>query len=528
MSTPEGLVPMTGNSHLRGFPAGRTVLVMAAVTVALSILVSVLIPANKAISLVPDDSLFYTRIAQNLVLGHGYTFDRISPTTGFQPLWLHVQAALFLVVSLLTGTATLSNPQFLLRSSFFLTVFIRLATASWIFTRYWKSGRGRVSWGLSAAAYLILSMTWDFMMETDLLLLLFLFAYDGYLKEGGGTWAYPLFALCVFTRVDFSAVLLILAVLGLAADWRGRRSGSLREPLLLAVSALAGVAAVLLLSRIISGHAMPVSVILKVRGAALSSLGRDVPGLFFIPALSVPLLVSLTTGAVAFAVRPDARRRVLRRFLPLGGLVALAVMQYVGSTLWGWHYYIPLIGYSVYLFGYSLSLLEEKCSGAGHASLFRWLVILLVTPFLWLPFSTFLRILNSERPPEFMYFAMEIARILPSESTVFSTDRAGVLAVFGQVRVVNGDGLVNSYEYVTDYLMRGRVDEFIEEKDIDYIVPWSIGDDDLSAGPEAGPLVYEISPWFLDVPSSYVNLSRDSLVLEYDSPYLRNCRLFSL
>lgn len=518
---------MTGNSHLIGLPAGRTAMVLA-VTVTLSILVSIIIPSNKAISLCPDDSLFYTRIAQNLAQGHGYTFDRISPTTGFQPLWLHVQAALFLVVSLLTGTGTISNPQFLLRSSFFLTVFIRMVTASWIFMRYRTTGRGRISWSLAAVAYLILSMTWDFMMETDLLLLLFLFAYDGYLKDGRGAWVYPLFALCVFTRVDFSAALLILAVLSVAAGWRGGRTRSLRGPLLLAVSSLAGAAAVLLLSKIISGHAMPVSVILKVRGVALTSLSRDVPGLFFIPALSVPLMVSLILGTLAFAVRPDARRIVLRRFLPLPGMVILAVMQYVGSSLWGWHYYIPLIGYSVYFFGSSLSLLEEKCSGAGRVSLFRWLVILLVSPFLWLPFSTFLKSLDSERPPEFMYFAMEIARILPSESTVFSTDRAGALAVFGQVRVVNGDGLVNSYEYVTEYLLRGKVDEFIEEKDIEYIVPWTIGAADFSAGPQAGPLVYEISPWFLDVPSSYVSLSRDSLVLEYDSPYLGSCYLFSL
>jgi hypothetical protein len=35
-----------------------------------------------------DDAFYYLVIARNVAAGHGFTMDQISPTNGFQPLWL--------------------------------------------------------------------------------------------------------------------------------------------------------------------------------------------------------------------------------------------------------------------------------------------------------------------------------------------------------------------------------------------------------------------------------------------------------
>lgn len=37
--------------------------------------------------IISDDAFYYFKIAQNVVLGHGFTFDTINSTNGFQPLW---------------------------------------------------------------------------------------------------------------------------------------------------------------------------------------------------------------------------------------------------------------------------------------------------------------------------------------------------------------------------------------------------------------------------------------------------------
>ncbi|NHI92332.1 MAG: hypothetical protein EAX96_07495 [Candidatus Lokiarchaeota archaeon] len=44
----------------------------------------------------PDDVFYYWKIAQNLVIGNGFSFDGVTLTNGFQPLWLFIIAPFFI------------------------------------------------------------------------------------------------------------------------------------------------------------------------------------------------------------------------------------------------------------------------------------------------------------------------------------------------------------------------------------------------------------------------------------------------
>ncbi|HMI30346.1 MAG TPA: hypothetical protein VK527_01310, partial [Candidatus Limnocylindrales bacterium] len=35
-----------------------------------------------------DDSFFYLQVARNIAAGHGSTFNTVSPTNGYHPLWM--------------------------------------------------------------------------------------------------------------------------------------------------------------------------------------------------------------------------------------------------------------------------------------------------------------------------------------------------------------------------------------------------------------------------------------------------------
>lgn len=48
--------------------------------------------ATKAL---PDDAFYYFQIARNLANGRGASFDGLSPTNGFHPLWLALITPLF-------------------------------------------------------------------------------------------------------------------------------------------------------------------------------------------------------------------------------------------------------------------------------------------------------------------------------------------------------------------------------------------------------------------------------------------------
>lgn len=69
--------------------------VLAAATLAGSIYVSVT-PANSLMNWYNvDDAFFYYKVAQNVLSGHGFTFDQINLSNGFHPLWMVVCLGVF-------------------------------------------------------------------------------------------------------------------------------------------------------------------------------------------------------------------------------------------------------------------------------------------------------------------------------------------------------------------------------------------------------------------------------------------------
>ena len=42
-----------------------------------------------------DDAFYYYKVAQNVLAGHGFTFDQINLTNGFHPLWMVVCLGVF-------------------------------------------------------------------------------------------------------------------------------------------------------------------------------------------------------------------------------------------------------------------------------------------------------------------------------------------------------------------------------------------------------------------------------------------------
>lgn len=108
--------------------------VLVAATLAFLSVFFLTAPIQRVLTVIPDDSAYYFKIAENASAGDGLTFDGINRTNGFQPLWLYmlvpVYAAIhrppetmyriFLVlqVLLLAGAALLLNavlPRFVSR-----------------------------------------------------------------------------------------------------------------------------------------------------------------------------------------------------------------------------------------------------------------------------------------------------------------------------------------------------------------------------------------------------------------------------
>jgi hypothetical protein len=69
--------------------------ILAIIVLCLHVYVA-LSPAESLITwYTTDDAYYYFKVAQNVVAGHGFTFDQINLTNGFHPLWMFVCIAVF-------------------------------------------------------------------------------------------------------------------------------------------------------------------------------------------------------------------------------------------------------------------------------------------------------------------------------------------------------------------------------------------------------------------------------------------------
>jgi len=121
---------------MRFFPRDRTGKILFCLGVALHLAVALFFYLNlypDIQRLMPDDTLYYLKIAENIAQGHGSVFSPAEPTNGYHPLWMGILfivrflfrpgRELFILLSLLVsvllnGTTALLLRRFLLRLGF--------------------------------------------------------------------------------------------------------------------------------------------------------------------------------------------------------------------------------------------------------------------------------------------------------------------------------------------------------------------------------------------------------------------------
>jgi len=154
-----------------------TVVVCLAATVFAFYVASVAsLPLGGLVRFVPDDAFYYLKIAQNTVAGRGPTFDGLSPTTGFHPLFM----LLILPIAAIFG----SSPEMAIRVIVLLcaTLFLLCAVVLW---RIINSLAGRGAQAIAfAAAVTAPSLVFVSIggLETALALLLTLIALSLFVK----------------------------------------------------------------------------------------------------------------------------------------------------------------------------------------------------------------------------------------------------------------------------------------------------------------------------------------------------------
>jgi hypothetical protein len=177
-----------------------------------------LLPAHRLVSYLSDDAYYYFKVARHIAEGKGPTFDGITLTTGFYPLYTFILAAFNCLFSL-SGSESLVRVAILLNALCFLaTGWLILVTAR----QLWGTSAGRwgaILWYSNPNAYILAATG----MEASLysFCLASFFAFLAFSRASSDHWSstyrgYALLGLlggaCVVARTDALVLVAIAAI----------------------------------------------------------------------------------------------------------------------------------------------------------------------------------------------------------------------------------------------------------------------------------------------------------------------------
>lgn len=399
-----------------------------------------------------DDAYFYAQIAHNL--GHRglSSFDGINTTSGYHLAWGALLGGLAALIDLFTAS---KNVHLYLYQVFFAGLAV---AGSWRFARS----------GVERFAFLVLVVMGTLLMET-LLLSLLLLAFGelatGTAAERRAGLGRTLVFLVPLVRID-AAVILLVYVAFLA--WEGER----RESVKLALALGAGVTAQLGTMYLLFGEPWSVSSLIKVsHGSFLGGLAASVtgpePGIALGYVVRFTLFLGLMGAVVAtWLTVPDLRER--RRWIYLALGAAAFASGHIATHLMPFWCYLP---------AYLLALRAITSSGPPP----RWKRLVLyavaVLGVAFLAHKVRIHYKNLEVIAGARDFVARLRDHVPSDGRIYQIDGSGFTGYFSRRTVVNGDGLVNSYEYARR-LQAGQLAGYLDEQEICFIITNRQRDDD--------------------------------------------------
>jgi len=72
-------------------------------------------------------------------------------------------------------------------------------------------------------------------------------------------------------------------------------------------------------------------------------------------------------------------------------------------------------------------------------------------------------------------YAKTLNSIVGEKERIYQVDFSGLVAFFSDRNMIDGDGLVNSFDYY-DYMKEGRIDDYLKKYNVDYYSTYSVKD----------------------------------------------------
>jgi len=435
---------------------------------------------EAVVTRIPDDTGYFYKIALNVALGKGLTFDGINQTNGFQPLWL------YMLLPLAWAMREAPVDLYLRAALIYQLSLVAIAGVVFFFAMLLYSRR---SVALTATTLFYIFGIGHFAngMETGILvlclsaLLYFSLKYRPFSDSSTSKHAFVfglLLGLTVLARLD---MVFLLAVIYTFILWQAfaktERAGRARlgKQLLLSVIAFTLVTApYFVYNKIHFGAIMPISGQLKNSFPYIlqPNFGADRFPSSVMLTFSLIFVSSLISILLFLRSRAASTEQDGYKFtvLLIGSLYVsvhyLHTALFMKWAVFGWHFAFYFL-HACVLFAY---ILDRFLSYIPTFARRPVAAIVIIALFSVLVDRTYGAATTQPRhwQPHSYRAAVWVRNNLPQDARLALKD-AGLFGLLSERSVVNLDGLVNNLEY-QEYLRRKRLNDYFRQKGIQYLV----------------------------------------------------------
>lgn len=451
---------------------------------------------------VQDDAFIFMRVARNLALGHGYSFDGLNPTSGAPPLWIWLTA----------GNHLLWGPEGAAKATLIESAFFGAAATLMAFAIARRFAGRAVAWLSFALSALLAPAFFNGLngMETSLFTFVGLVALWLYMDRanGRGTVAGYFLVGCTLGVLNLAradgmflglAVVLVEVVYLVRAE-RSRRAGLIGKIVVLVVGAALFTLPLLLLCLRANGTVIPSNQFgrrliswERAMRADGSLAWRAVPGRLVYNFLNMQDLLALSMGSAVLAVL-SAIAGLLRKGSRRLAAIALVYCLSYFSVLILYQWFFPNLHGLRYLnlpAHILIILVSTFCVRvlAGVTARFRLRRVALGAVTLLILTSSFYGYREVAREfdvagrarlvPAYSDAEVEsrwgtldwVAGNMPRGTVVAASDH-GALAYFTEVSVVDLDGILDPEPIRA--VWSGSIADVFARRRVEYVILWPV------------------------------------------------------
>lgn len=435
------------------------------------ILSGLFLPIDYLLRFFLDDAYFYMKTALNFSRGVGSTFDGMNSTNGYHPLWFLLLSAWYFVIELF-GKA---SPETLLRATFILIVCINTVSLLLVsdIMREFTGKEQKNTIVIFLALIITMPLFLVIGLEQQLLILLFLlYLYYEISGKNNSIFIKPLLlSMIILTRTDM--IIYLLPAILFYEYKISPEAKRLTRTIRLSVFPLLTYGGYQLSNYLIFGEFTTVSSKIEfIPGIPLIQYHLPMP-------LSDPirfgLLLIFLTGLTGYLLRGRKRLHENSRIQIACLFDALFFFSIVYMLI---HYSFNKNGMREWY--YSMPVLIALISFVLYMPVkIRPVVSSVIAGGILLFFFVLFRPYYYNTSDAYLY-AMEVKRNTTADDRIYMYDYSGLIGFFSERSVINGDGLINSFEFLR-IKESGRLSEYLNTVGVNHISTYAYSKPD-SAG----------------------------------------------